>query len=625
MRRIDGLDGLRAIAASLVLIYHLVPGWAGLGYVGVDIFFVLSGFLITSLLLVSFENGRPGLRDFWARRFRRLFPAVFVATVGSAAAAFIVGGDALVALGRQVFGSLTAAYNWSEIISGSSYFEESSPLLLTNMWSLAVEQQFYLVWPLIVLILVTLRRRWRIAACLALAAGSIGLHAALVGDDVTRAYMGTDTHLWGLMAGAALAFAAQRTVTGPEEPPRSRLSPLWGWAGWLALLSVTAAALLLPNSPSMYPWGMVTASILALLVIRALLPDVQHGSAARLRVLLGGRAISWVGVRSYGIYLWHWPLYVLLYYRFPLLSPGAAAIIVVVLSALLADLSFRYVEDPIRRAGLRRWAAAQRDKIAAFNPAAAIAAVAAPAAAVALAAAAVITAPAVSSGQQAVEDGRAAVSRPHDGDVPDGRGRGKGAQPDPSPEPQSTAPQSSPEPDLEEPAVPLPTSWDQVTIIGDSVVVAAHGSLEQAMPGVTVDGEESRSVAVAPAIIAEHAAAGMLGDWVVISLATNSQMTEEDIDLILNAAGPDRTLVLVTAFGPARVTWIPHSNEAIEAAARRHPDRIIVADWHAAIADHTDLLAGDIIHPGRAGAEIYAQMIRQSLSPPGAEDPGASR
>lgn len=641
MRRIAGLDGLRAIAAGLVLVFHLVPGWAGLGYVGVDIFFVLSGFLITSLLLVSTLNhGRPRLADFWARRFRRLFPAVVVATTGSAALAFFVGGDALVALGRQVVGSLTATYNWAEIAGGSSYFEQSSPLLLTNMWSLAVEQQFYLFWPLIVLLLVKLRRHWQIAAALAIAGVSITLHVALLTDDVTRVYMGTDTHLWGLMFGAALAFAMQRTVIGAEVPGASRIPAVWGIGGWLGLIGVAAAGLVLPDSMAMYPWGMVGASVLAVLVIRAVLPDVQGVGADSLRRFLGNKTLSWLGVRSYGIYLWHWPLYVLLYYQQPMLNTYAAALIVVISSILLAHLSYRCVENPIRVMGFEAWFRHQRERVSGFSVLTAISAVSLPLVVAAFAVAGVAVAPAMSSGQQAVAEGQ----------KNDGRDPGKGGEPaipmraddeqldeqepgaesdaasltegptgSPHPSPGTPSPTREPAPDpLPHPTGDVmegPSSWDQVTIIGDSVVLAAQYPLEETMPGVVVDAKESRSIKAAPQLISHHAAGGTLGDYVVISLATNAKISDTDIDAIVAAVGPDRTVVFVTAFGPARVSWISDSNEAITSGAERHAGRVYVADWSAAIEDRTDLLAGDAIHPGREAAEIYAETIKKTLSP----------
>lgn len=650
MRRIPGLDGLRAIAAGLVLVYHLIPGRAPLGYVGVDVFFVLSGFLITSLLLVStLRHGSIRLGDFWARRFRRLFPAVLVATLGSAALAFFVGGDALVALGRQVVGSLTATYNWVEIAHDSSYFEEASPLLLTNMWSLAVEQQFYVVWPLVVAGLAFLGTRWRVGAALLIGSFSIYLHGLLATDNPTRAYMGTDTHLWGLMLGAGLAFALQHVVIGRDEPQRNPLSRAWAGAGWFAIIAIILGGLFLPDSGPMYPWGMVGASVLALLVIRTMLPDVQSGPAYALQKVLGSKVLTWLGVRSYGIYLWHWPLYVLGYYQFPFLNPYVAAIIIATLSIICADLSYRFVENPVRTMGVKGWLIHVRNRVAGFNPAQAITAVGVPLLVVSFAVTGIAIAPPVSSGQAAVEAGKNTqpIPPPDAGDhtPPPGNQTGDSNEgTDPSADPTGEAPgdvpaeepatptddpgepaPSAPEEPTEAPVEPTldptpeyegtPASWDRVTIIGDSVTLASAYKLQEQMPGVTVDAAESRSIQVATDIISEYAANGTLGDYVVVSLATNGTIHESDITRLLEAIGPDRTLVLVTGFGPARASWIPEANEAIHKCARKHPDRIRVADWHDAIEEHPELLAGDSTHPGPAGADIFAATVRRTLDP----------
>ena len=152
--RIGGLDGLRAVAVALVLVYHLLPGLLPGGMVGVDAFFVISGFLITSLLLVERRTtGRIDAGRFWIRRLRRIVPALLVAVAATVSAAACLGGDVLLAVRRQVLGSVLLVYNWVEIVAGSSYFDRTQPLLLTNVWSLAVEEQFYLVWPLVVIAL----------------------------------------------------------------------------------------------------------------------------------------------------------------------------------------------------------------------------------------------------------------------------------------------------------------------------------------------------------------------------------------------------------------------------------------------------------------------------------------
>ncbi|MEO5743847.1 MAG: acyltransferase, partial [Terracoccus sp.] len=230
MAHINGLDGLRALAIIAVLVFHLNASWLPGGFLGVDVFFVVSGFLITSLLVHEHRRtGRVAFSQFWLRRARRLVPALVLCVVTSVLIARLVSGDLLVGIGRQIFGALTFSTNWVEITAGSSYFDQTAPQLFMNFWSLAVEEQFYLVWPLVTLgLLAVASSRVRVASALAIGAGSSVL-MALVFDpagDSTRVYYGTDTHLMGLMIGAAIAFA----WTSPRMSLRIAPSQ-WGPAG----------------------------------------------------------------------------------------------------------------------------------------------------------------------------------------------------------------------------------------------------------------------------------------------------------------------------------------------------------------------------------------------------------
>jgi peptidoglycan/LPS O-acetylase OafA/YrhL len=197
--RFAGLDGLRAIAVTLVVVYHLFPGMPLLGgFVGVDVFFVISGFLITSLLLRPSRLGRLGsprhLIDFWRRRARRLLPALAVVVTVCATAAWMLGGDLLVGMGRQVLGAATFSYNWLAVADGTDYFAATAPELFRNFWSLAVEEQFYVVWPLLLPLVLLVPGRWvRVALVLVAGGGSAWWMAQIVaGGEVTRAYFGTD-------------------------------------------------------------------------------------------------------------------------------------------------------------------------------------------------------------------------------------------------------------------------------------------------------------------------------------------------------------------------------------------------------------------------------------------------
>ncbi|MDD7385109.1 MAG: acyltransferase family protein [Actinomycetaceae bacterium] len=620
-RRIEGIDGLRALAALLVLGYHLVPGSIQAGFVGVDMFFVISGFLITALLMREWNaNGTIKLGHFWVRRIRRLVPAVVVATLGSLALARLAGGDALVQLRWQSLGSLTGTYNWFEIAHGSSYFEQQSPLLLTNMWSLAVEQQFYFVWPfLLLLILLIPQKKVRIGAAAALGALSVGEHVLLVlgTDDVTRAYVGTDSHSFGLMIGACLALAYPWAMSSdvPERSSGARFG--WHLAGSLALLAVVIDAIALPESRWMYPWGMLVFCVLIAVTIRSLLPDLAGSHSGLLAQFLNSKPLVWLGERSYGIYLWHWPLWVIAFYTLEW-PTWVVNVLVAVFSIVFAHLSYVYIETPIRTRHFGAWLRSVMSSVKAMKKRGIVIGIIA-LIVVGLAAVALVTSKQKSSAEEFVEIGEEASASAVP--TPQGTGsqnpksqQGTGSEsgsPSGKNDGDNTGKPNSMWSGIFDSAKPV--TGDEVTIIGDSVTVAATPGLQQALPGAYIDGKVSRSIRKFDEVATQMQQDGNLRPFVVVSLATNSQITSRDIDSMLSFIGPDRKLVLVTGHGPQRDSWIEASNSAIKDAATAHPDRIAVADWDSIASDHSDLLAGDQVHPGPAASRLYAAEIKRAL------------
>ncbi len=349
---LPALDGLRAIAVGAVVAYHLgsdaVPG----GLLGVGIFFTLSGFLITGILRSTVERtGGLDLRHFWLRRARRLLPAVVLLLVVVLAVTALSNPGGLGVRAAETVAALFYVSNWTTISLGVSYFARfNGPGPLDHLWSLAVEEQFYVFWPLIIWGLITVfRKRWDRVALVTLALAILSFVAMWViatpGFDNTRAYEGTDTRAGGLLVGAALGMLWRPARLPAKLPTRGRV--VVDGAGVVALIVI---ALLLTQTDE-YSMFLYRGGILILSLATALLIAVATHPASLVSRAVGVLPLRWLGERSYGIYLWHLPVIVFLPESVLQDSPWRPVLLCVIIVALAA-LSWSLVEDPIRRRGL---------------------------------------------------------------------------------------------------------------------------------------------------------------------------------------------------------------------------------------------------------------------------------
>ena len=624
--RAAGFDGLRALAVLAVVAFHenlhALPG----GFLGVDVFFVLSGYLITDLLVARFDrDGRLGLRDFWIRRARRLLPALAVLLVTVTTATAVLEPDQLDSLRPALLGAVTYTSNWWQALHHQSYFDAfGPPPPLQHLWSLAVEEQFYLIWPLVLTVILARWQRKRLRAALAWAgAGASALAMAVLyvpGTDPSRVYYGTDTHATALLIGAALALTCPLGRLAAASRDATRRLDAGGVIG-LAILA-WAVGHFSGADAAVYPYGLALAALAAAAVVAA------AAAAGLIAAMLSWSPLRWLGVRSYGIYLWHWP--VIVFYGM-LAGPGsstlAARTLQVAAAVTVAAASWRWIEEPIMRRGLRAVISSgsgrlARSVVAARRSPLRALPLAVPAAMLVVACTAgygILHRPAGPTLQQQITAGAmiSAATRVNHATAAT---------------PQATAAASART--AIAPAVmtgshgaaKLRGVGAKVTAVGDSVMLAAAQQLHAALPGIYIDAVVSRQMSAGLQIVRQLADSGRLRPIVVVGLGTNGAVTSAQIRQLHAEIGPSRWLVLVNTY--AARPWQDQVNGTLAAAARRYP-HVLVVNWHAAIAGRTSLLWDDDIHPRPSGAILYARLVKglvraagQDLWQPGA-GPGA--
>jgi peptidoglycan/LPS O-acetylase OafA/YrhL len=647
---LPGVDGLRALAVAAVILYHQDFGWARGGFLGVEVFFVVSGFLITTLLMREWgRTGGIGLRGFWARRARRLLPALLAMLL----VVFVLGSlfvpDAAKELRGDTIAALAYVANWRMVFHHQSYFAHMGrPPLLQHLWSLAVEEQFYLLWPLALVWALRRvpRRRAARPAVFAMAVGGAAISLTLMGllaqpfTDNSAVYYGTDTRGGGLLIGAALAAL----IAGP---PLARIKSVRGRAavqvGGVAGLAVLAWAFTSFSyyDPGLYPWGFLLIDLATAAVILAVL-----NRRYALSRLIGWRPLRWVGLRSYSIYLWFWPVFMVTRPHLDIAMSGFPLLMLrLVLTLTLADFSYRLVE---RRVRARRGApaaataapVAPAPDLEAIDPDAPEAVTAGPAAPVqprgadrgrlrlrpagiALAAGwlgvvfvwpTAHAVPLTAAGTLAGGTFTSSTASPPGAGVGVGGvgvavGVGVGVGPasdeiDPlawrRPRPWGTATTAP---------APIRGSTLSVTAIGDSVMLDAMPDLRRAIPGVDVDAVVGRQFPAGLADVATRLATGRLGEDVVIGLGTNGPIAPAQFDAMMDLLRGRR--VLVVNVHVAR-PWEGEVNTMLADGVQRWTNAVLV-DWYTFSLGQPELFTGDGVHLQPDAGLLYAELVAREL------------
>jgi len=611
-RYVPALDGLRALAVVSVIGFHAeLPGFAG-GLLGVEVFFVVSGYLITSLLLAEQRSsGAISLPHFWLRRARRLLPALFAVLLAALALSLTFAPDSLAGTWSDGAAALLYVSNWWQVIHRHSYFMDvDRPPLLLHLWSLAIEEQFYVVWPLVLSLFGRAANRWVRRAALFGAAASALWMAWLIdpAEDPTRVYVGSDTRLSGLLLGAALATAVPMFNA---LAPRSRLIRVTretlGVIGLAALVGLLSSVT--SQSPFLYRGGFVLVDLASAALISAL---VIPTLIAR---FLGARPWAWLGRRSYGLYLWHWPIFAVTRPELDSSLQGVALLAFrLMLTVVAAELCYRFIEQPIRAGALGRLRArpwlfgASSASLAAL--ALSLVGMCGARLAAARAAQQTSTHPAPSAAARAEQP----VARHADA-------------------------ASEGEPVLTSTGIPFDPRWPKtLTLLSDSVGLGLSRALPAALPGWKVE-VLGRPALMVKQVVPEFLNARGVGSVVVIALAYNS-LFERDRRNYERWSGiwdrsAERLLSDLKACGAKKLVWItlrepspelvtdagrdqyeryawffPYVNERIGALAARHPE-LALADWRA-VANRPELTK-DLIHLSPTGVTLMTQIVTRAV------------
>lgn len=589
-RYMPGIDGLRALSVLAVIAYHLNIKWAEGGLIGVGIFFVISGYLITDQIINQWErNGRMDLADFWIRRARRLLPATIVMLSVVALWLLIVDPTRLNSLKGGFLSSLFYVNNWWLIFHNVSYFENfGPPSPIGHLWSLSIEEQFYILWPLLLVAgLKFVRHRGKLVVWILACAGVSALAMAMLyvpGTDPSRVYYGTDTRMFALLIGCALAvtWPSQKLKDKVIAPSRIKMDMIGG-VGLLMLIALIYR--MNEFDALLYNGGFLFISILTAIVIAVL----AH-PASRLGRIMGCKPLRWIGVRSYSLYIWHYPVIIL---TSPEGNPDNSSVIYIIfqlaVSFLLAALSYKMVEEPLRRGSLREFWNNKRTHRPIFL----------------MMMVSLFLIPIACS----------SYITNADYDTPSNESSGiqnSLQETEPDKPTDEITPSDKATLDMEEnkPVVEEIAPGKDITIIGDSVILDAAPFLVDSLPGIHIDGKVGRQMAQAQEVVDELKAKGRLGKRIIIELGTNGAFHSKQLRSLLNSLNDAEQVILVNTRVPRK--WQNTVNATLSKVSSEFKNTTIV-DWYSASEGRDEYFYQDGVHLKREGAKYYASLLINAL------------
>jgi peptidoglycan/LPS O-acetylase OafA/YrhL len=574
---IPAIDGLRAVAVIAVLLYHLGFSWIPGGFLGVDLFFVISGYVITRLLLDSIQrSGGLDLRGFYAARIRRLLPALLFMIVSTALFVGVWAPETIKRFLTDIPFVLTGTMNWALVYRHQDYFEAiGRPPLLQHTWSLAVESQFYLVWPLILLlVLKQFGKKMIPGAAIAIATISGGALLFLSmridasnSQRVSHVYFGTDTHSISLFLGAALAvsWVPQNLSTKISRRAQDFVDGI----GVIGLLGIVSCFLFINESdPTLYRIAFPLAGLFGCAIITSLVHP-----ASRFAPLLSTKPLLWIGERSYAIYLWHWIIFQV---TRPTVDLAGATWALYALRLLivfaLADISLRWIELPIRSGVVESWFRGMKyrtKKVRIRQKSSVLAGLLA-----IMIATSLVSANALSYDARA----RAALK----------------------------ANLTAPVPQIQTPT----TSTHAVWLTGDSVILGIRYALSQKVPIGLVNARVGRQAGELITVL-HHDKSSMINSPVILDLGNNNRLTREEVMTIFEEIKNQPQIILVNTAVPR--PWRDVNDALIDEFAKKYPQTSVI-DWRKISTGHPEYFGPDGVHLVPDGVTAYVDAILSVLN-----------
>ncbi|WP_192946875.1 MULTISPECIES: acyltransferase family protein [Staphylococcus] len=589
-RYMPGLDGLRAIAVIGIIIYHLNKQWLTGGFLGVDTFFVISGYLITSLLLKEYEEtGIINLKNFWVRRFKRLIPAVLTLVFVVVVATLVLKPEEIVNIKKDAIAAIFYFSNWWYIASDVNYFEQFAFMPLKHLWSLAIEEQFYIVFPILFIFLLLALKKYRNVVLIFWIISLISLLVMIIISQPhmshSRVYFGTDTRLQTMLLGVILAF-----LWPPFKLKKNPQKTLTHIIDGIGVFGIFILLLLFykvnDNSDWIYNGGFYLISAMTLFVIMS----AVHPSGYFAKVI-GNPIFVIIGKRSYSLYLWHFPVisFVHSYYVAGQL-PNYVYFLDIILTIILAELSYRYIETPFRKEGFKAFSIKLNKKLPLVRTAILLIFM--------IPSLFVLAGSFDKLGKDMITDKKTTFKTDEfDKQL---------VRPIPIDEVNFFDKSNSKKITKSEVYTNI-----KPLLIGDSVMVDIGENFKKRVPNAKIDGEVGRNLYdVAPLVEKHYQSYNKSSDKIVLELGTNGDFSKEQLDTLINKFG-NAQIYLVNTRVPR--SYEGHVNKLMADAAKAHKN-VTLIDWYKRSEDHTEYFAPDGIHLETKGVEALTDEILKHIA-----------